>query len=74
MKKDELKQPSDLMGGPNDLSRMRILHNHTSRGKVLRLILMLNLFPSVGTKVVKHYTTVEVHSSFPQGVVFLGDP
>ena len=25
MKKDELKQPSDLTGGPNDLSRLRIL-------------------------------------------------
>ena len=42
--------------------------------QVLSLIHMLNLFPSVGTKVVKHYTTVEVHRSFPQGVVFLDDP
>ena len=29
-----------------------------------------NLFPSVGTKVVKHYTTVVIHRSSPQGVVF----
>ena len=27
------------------------------------------LFPSVGTDVVKHYNTVGVHRSFPQGVV-----
>ena len=43
-------------------------------GGLLHLIRMLNLFPSVGIKVVKHYTTVEVHRSFPQGVVILGDP
>ena len=41
---------------------------------LLRLFRMPKLFPSVGTKVVKHYTTVEIHRSFPQGVVFLGDP
>ena len=41
---------------------------------LLRLIRMLNLFPTVGTKVVKHYTTVELHRSFPHGVVFLDDP
>ena len=37
---------------------------------LLRLFHMQKLFPSVGTKVVKHYTTVEVHRSSPQGVVF----
>ena len=36
---------------------------------VLRLFRMLKLFPSVGTDVVKHYHTVGVHRSFPQGVV-----
>ena len=36
---------------------------------LLRLFRMLKLFPSVGTNVVKHYTTVGVHMSFPQGVV-----
>ena len=38
-------------------------------GRVLRVFCMLKLFPSVGTKVVKHYITVGVHRSFPQGVV-----
>ena len=33
-KKYELKQPSDITGGPNYLSRLRILHNYTSKGKV----------------------------------------
>ena len=46
-------------------SMLRLMHSC----HVLRLFRMLNLFPSVGTKVVKHYTTVEVHRSFPQGVV-----
>ena len=36
---------------------------------LLRLFPMLKLFPSVGTKVVKHYITVGVHRSFLQGVV-----
>ena len=36
---------------------------------LLRLFRMLKLFPSVGTKVVKHYSIVEVHRSSPQGVV-----
>ena len=40
---------------------------------VLRLIRMLNLFPSVGTKVIKHYTTVEVQV-ISTGSGFLGDP
>ena len=38
-------------------------------GHMLRLFRMLKLFPRVGTKVVKHYITVGVHKSFPQGVV-----
>ena len=37
---------------------------------VLCLFCVLKLFPSVGTDVVKHYNTVGVHRSFPQGVVF----
>ena len=37
--------------------------------RMLRLFHMPKLFPSVGTKVVKHYTTVVIHSSSPQGVV-----
>ena len=41
---------------------------------LLRLFRMLKLFLSVGTKVVKHYTTVEVHRSFSTGSGFLGDP
>ena len=36
---------------------------------VLCLFCVLKLFPSVGTDVVKHYNTVGVHRSFPQGVV-----
>ena len=42
---------------------------HMPSGTLLRLFRMLKLFPSVGTKVVKHYITVGVHRSFPQGVV-----
>ena len=30
---------------------------------------VLKLFLSIGTDVVKHYNTMEVHRSFPQGVV-----
>ena len=33
--------------------------------QLLYLIRMLNSFLSVGTKVVKYYTTMEVHRSFP---------
>ena len=36
---------------------------------VLSLFRVLKLFPSIGTDVVKHYNTVGVHRSFPQGVV-----
>ena len=36
---------------------------------LLRLFHVLKLFLSVGTDVVKHYNTVGVHRSFPQGVV-----
>ena len=38
-------------------------------GALLRLIRVLKLFPSIGTNVIKHYNTVGVHRSFPQGVV-----
>ena len=44
---------------------------HFSMWGLLRLFRVLKLFPSVGTNVVKHYTTVGVHRSFPQGVVSL---
>ena len=37
--------------------------------QLLRLFRVLKLFPRVGTDVVKHYNTVGVHRSFPQGVV-----
>ena len=37
---------------------------------LLHLSRMPKLFPSVGTKVVKHYTTVVIHRSSPQGEVF----
>ena len=40
-------------------------------GEVLRLFRVLKLFPSVGINVAKHYTTMGVHKSFPQGVVSL---
>ena len=62
-----------------NISACKISHLGKSEGEcsgenflphhVLHLFHMLKLFPSVGTKVVKHYTTVEVHRSFPQGVV-----
>ena len=37
---------------------------------LLHLFCIPKLFPSVGTNVVKHYTTAEVHRSSPQGVLF----
>ena len=30
---------------------------------------VLKIFPSIGTNVVKHFNTMGVHRSFPQGVV-----
>ena len=41
----------------------------TEPSLLLRLFRVLKLFPSIGTDVVKHYNTVGVHKSFPQGVV-----
>ena len=36
---------------------------------MLRLFRVLKLFSSIGTDGIKHYNTVGVHKSFPQGVV-----
>ena len=44
---------------------------HTNVCGLLRLFRVLKLFLSVGTNIVKHYTTMGVHKSFPQGVVSL---
>ena len=43
----------------------------SGRWVVLFLFRVLKLFPSLGTNVVKHYTTMGVHRSFPHGVVSL---
>ena len=60
---------SNLVNIHNVLTELEGSMNNLAQRQVLRLFHMLKLFLSVGTKVVKHYITVEVHRLFPQGVV-----
>ena len=69
----QVERVLEAMGITSDATRIRLatfkLEGESHIWWMLHLFRMMKLFPSIITKVVKHYITVGVHRSFPQGVV-----